>query len=51
MDKPNLDPKQVRPATERLTLAEEQRLAFEQDRERRPRPILSLRFPGGLFRN
>jgi hypothetical protein len=35
----------------RLSLAEEQRLAFEKDRQRERRPILSLNWSGQIFRN
>jgi hypothetical protein len=35
----------------RASLAEEQRLAFEQDRERKRKPLLSLNWSNPLFRN
>lgn len=45
-------PKQDEPALPpRPSLAEEQRRAFEEDRKRQRKPILSLRFSGHLFRN
>jgi hypothetical protein len=35
----------------RPSLAEEQRLAFEKDRKRERKPILSLNWNGQIFRN
>lgn len=40
-----------KPAGTRLSLAEEQQLAFEADRKRIRRPLLSVRWPGQIFRN
>ncbi|GAA4016133.1 hypothetical protein GCM10022280_13780 [Sphingomonas swuensis] len=50
MDKPTLSPTDPK-LTTRTSLAEEQRLAFDEDRARRRRPLLSLRFPGAFLRN
>lgn len=48
MDKP--PPAQTEPPA-RLSLAEEQRLAFDQDHKRERKPILSLCWSGMLIRN
>ena len=50
MDKPILPPDQLKPVTQQLSLAEEQRLAFDADRARRRRRPL-LRLPDPLLRN
>jgi hypothetical protein len=44
----SMPPKDKAPPT---SLAEEQRLAFEQDRERKRKPLLSLGWSNPIFRN
>jgi hypothetical protein len=39
------------PRPARPTLAEEQARAFEEDARRQRKPILTLRWPGTIFRN
>jgi hypothetical protein len=51
MNKPILAPESTKLTLAQPTLAEEQRHAFETDRARRPRSILSIRFPNPLLRN
>ncbi len=50
MDRYPVLPKEGPPVA-RLSLAEEQQLAFEDDRKRIRKPILSLRWTGNIFRN
>jgi hypothetical protein len=48
MDNDRYHPAQPEPAA-RPSLAEEQRLAFEKDRQRERKPMLSLNWTGRLF--
>ena len=50
MEKDRYQPAPTEPPARR-SLAEEQRLAFEKDRQRERKPILSLNWTGQIFRN
>lgn len=51
MEKDRLPPDQTDGPPPRPSLAEEQRLAFEAERRRVRKPILSLNWTGQIFRN
>ena len=51
MDKDRYSPAAPTETPSRPSLAEEQRLAFDKDRQREKKPTLSLNWSGQIFRN